>query len=234
MTEEFKLHTIATVRSCYKEKFGIPRQSGLIESAESVIELLSPYNKEDYVRELEGFSHIWVIFIFHEHLNRDVKPTIRPPRLGGNKRIGVFASRSPFRPNPVGISVVKLNKIVSSKNKILLHISGADLLDGTPVIDIKPYVKYADSPENTFSSYADSAPEEKLKVKLSDASKAFISEVKAQYPDLEKLINETISQDPRPAYVTDSDKTYGLCLYDFNIKWKVFNGIAEVLQIVVI
>ena len=119
MNEDFNFHSIATVHSCYKEKFGIPRQSGLSKSAESIIELLPPYNNQDYVRELEGFSHIWVIFIFHQHLKRDVKATIRPPRLGGNKRVGVFASRSPFRPNPVGLSVVKLNKIVIANNKIL-------------------------------------------------------------------------------------------------------------------
>ena len=231
MNSDFKFHAIATVHSCYKEKFGIPRQAGLSESAESVIELLPPYNNMDYVRELEGFSHIWVIFIFHEHLNHEIKPTIRPPRLGGNKRVGVFASRSPFRPNPVGLSVVKLNKIDNDKNKIILHVSAADFVDGTPVIDIKPYIKYADSPESVFSSYADLAPENKLVVNFSTNSKLFINTARNEYPELEKLISETISLDPRPAYVSDSDKVYGIRLYDFNIKWKVSKGSAEVLQI---
>lgn len=231
MKTDFKFHSIAIVHSCYKEKFGIPRQAGLSESAESVIELLPPYNNQDYIKELEGFSHIWVIFVFHEHLNHDTKPMIRPPRLGGNKRIGVFASRSPFRPNPVGLSVVKLNKIENVNNKSLLYVSSADLVDGTPVIDIKPYIKYADSPENVFSSYANLAPECKLVVNFSKHSKLFIDAVIDECPDLEKLIKETISLDPRPAYVSDSDKIYGIRLHDFNIKWKVINGSAEVLQI---
>jgi len=231
MKHAFSFHSIATVHSCYKEKFGIPRQSGLSENADSTIELQAPYNHEDYIREIEGFSHIWLVFIFHRHLNKDVKPTVRPPRLGGNKRIGVFASRSPFRPNPIGISVVELISVEKCDDKILLHIQGADLLDGTPVLDIKPYVKYADSPANAFSSYAEYAPEFSLNIIFSDDAEKTIRSEKEQYPKLRSLIKETISLDPRPAYADDDSKLYGLSLYEFNIKWKVSAGVAEVLLI---
>ncbi|MDH5393925.1 MAG: tRNA (N6-threonylcarbamoyladenosine(37)-N6)-methyltransferase TrmO [Gammaproteobacteria bacterium] len=228
---DFNFKKVAIVRSCYKEKFGIPRQSGLSDHAEAIIELVAPYNHEDYIRELEGFSHLWLIFVFHKHLGRQAKATVRPPRLGGNKRVGVFASRSSFRPNPVGLSVVKLQSIRKQNNKIELSVSGADLVDGTPVIDIKPYIGYADSVTNSHAAYAQQRPEPVLAVKLSQQAKGFICNVKEQYPLLEKVIRETISLDPRPGYVDSEDKVYGLNLYDLNIKWTVEKGQAEVFFI---
>jgi len=228
---DFNLHTVAVVRSCYKQKFGIPRQSGLSKSSEAIIELVAPYNHEDYVRELEGFSHLWIVFIFHQHLNKEIKATVRPPRLGGNKRIGVFASRSSFRPNPVGLSVVKLNKINNSNGKIELLVSGADLLDGTPVIDIKPYIKYADSVTEAYSSYANTQPEDTLSVEFSEQSLSIIDSYKDKHPKLKNIITETLSLDPRPAYQNDNKREYGLTVFNFNIKWTVKDNSASVILI---
>ncbi|MDH5423877.1 MAG: tRNA (N6-threonylcarbamoyladenosine(37)-N6)-methyltransferase TrmO [Gammaproteobacteria bacterium] len=228
---DFNFNTIALIRSCYNEKFGIPRQSGLVENADAVIEMQAPYNDEDFIRELEGFSHIWLIFVFHQHIGKPVKATVRPPRLGGNQRVGVFASRSPFRPNPIGISVVKLNKISKNDNTIELHISGADLLNGTPVIDIKPYVSYADSIAGASSSYASDKPEAKLEVSFSALASQYINEVREQYPKLRDVIQQTLSLDPRPAYIKDREKHYGLSVFDFNVQWRVEDTVAEVIRI---
>ncbi|MDH5517678.1 MAG: tRNA (N6-threonylcarbamoyladenosine(37)-N6)-methyltransferase TrmO [Gammaproteobacteria bacterium] len=226
--ETFHFNTIAIVHSCYKEKFGTPRQSGLSDNAEAIIELLPPYNHEDYIRELEGFSHIWLQFVFHQHLGKAVKATVRPPRLGGNKRVGVFASRSPFRPNPIGLSVVKLNKIHRQGNKTELYVSAADLIDQTPIIDIKPYIAYADSIADSQCSYAENKPGKVLQVSLSEQAEGFIQAEKVRYPTLEQLLRETIALDPRPAYEETPGRVYGLCLYDLNIKWTVNDGQAMV------
>lgn len=228
---DFKFEKIAIVRNCFNEKFGIPRQSGLVENVESIIELVAPYDHEDYVRELEGFSHIWLIFIFHQHIEKDVKATVRPPRLGGNKRVGVFASRSPFRPNPVGLSVVKLNRISTDKNKVRLHVSGADIMNGTPIIDIKPYINYADSIPHAESSYATDKPVANLDVIFSDEALLFIEAVKSTHPILQNIITETLSLDPRPAYIDNESKQYAVSLFEFNVKWRVVNNIAEVTSI---
>ena len=228
---DFNFNKIAIVRNGYNEKFGIPRQSGLTNNVESVIELVAPYNHEDYIRGLDGFSHIWLTFVFHQHIGKDIKATVRPPRLGGNKRVGVFASRSPFRPNPIGLSVVKLNSIYKNGNTIQLHVSGADLLNGTPVIDIKPYIGYADSIQDADSSYANKKPETLLEVTFSDSCNKFIEDVKKDYPELRNIICETLSLDPRPAYIEDDTWQYGLSLFEFNIKWSVKGKTAEVLLI---
>lgn len=228
---EFNFDKVAVVRNCFNEKFGIPRQAGLANNVESIIELVAPYNNEDYVRELEDFSHIWLVFIFHQHIGKDTKATVRPPRLGGNKRIGVFASRSPFRPNPVGLSAVKLNRISYLDKTIKLHVSGADLLNGTPIIDIKPYINYADSISDSDSSYASEKPLLELDVVFSNLSKEFIQSVRNEYPMLEAVIRETLSLDPRPAYIDDTSKQYGLSLFEFNIKWQVKENKAEIILI---
>jgi len=231
MTDEYKFHSIATVHSCYKEKFGIPRQSGLSESAKSIIEFNAPYNNEEFIRELETFSHIWVIFIFHQHLDKDIKSTVRPPRLGGNKKIGVFASRSPYRPNPVGLSVVRLEKITRKNHRIQLHIISADLLDETPVIDIKPYIGYADAINNSVDGYADEKPKHHLKVVFTDQAKSKLEKFSNQNPALQPLITETLSLDPRPAYADDDSKEYAMRLSDVDVKWIVKHGQAMVLDI---
>lgn len=232
MTDEFILKPIATVRSCYKEKFGIPRQSGLSESARSIIEFDEPYNNEEFIRELNSFSHIWVIFIFHQHLGRNIKPTVRPPRLGGNKKIGVFASRSPFRPNPVGLSVVRLEKITRENNKIQLHVISADLLDGTPVIDIKPYIGYADAVNDSIDGYASDKPSAYLDVVFSTQATLKLQQLSRTIPLIQSLITETLSLDPRPAYADDDTKEYIINLSDLDIKWLVKDNQVNVLDIV--
>lgn len=231
MDNSFTFHSIATVKSCYKEKFGIPRQPGLSNSAKSIIEFADNYNDEDYIKGLEGFSHIWVIFIFHKHLDKEIKPTVRPPRLGGNKKIGVFASRSPFRPNPVGMSVVRLEKITRVDNKIQLHISSADLLDGTPVVDIKPYIAYADAINDSEDAYAVNQPEYKLAVEFSDDANKVLEKLNDEDSVFKNLIIETLSLDPRPAYIKDDSKVYGINLNNYNIRWSVEDDIVTVLEI---
>ena len=231
MTNEFIFHSIATVRSCYKEKFGIPRQSGLSDSAKSIIEFNAPYTNEEFIRELESFSHIWVVFVFHQHLGKDIKPTVRPPRLGGNKKIGVFASRSPFRPNPVGLSVVRLEKITRDNNRIQLHVISADLLDGTPVIDIKPYIGYADAINDSVDGYVDAKPEHHLEVVFSSQANSKLEKILNDDPALQSLITETLSLDPRPAYADDDTKEYAMRLNDVDVRWVVKEGRVKVLDI---
>lgn len=219
----FQFSAIGKVNSCYKEKFGIPRQSLLVPSP-AQIEIFADYSDDEAFRELESFSHIWVIFIFSETQHQGWNPTVRPPRLGGNKRIGVFASRSMFRPNPVGLSVVELKCIERSGDKIILNINGGDFLDSTPVLDIKPYVPYADSIPSAKAAYANSKPQEKLKVNFSAEAMNDIHHYELQYPGLAELIVGILKMDPRPAY-DDKRKNiktgYAMKLYDFDIKWKI-------------
>jgi tRNA-Thr(GGU) m(6)t(6)A37 methyltransferase TsaA len=152
---QFSLSPIGTIHSCYGEKFGIPRQPGLVKSATATLELLPPYNSPDALRGLDGFSHLWVIFLFHQSTRNQWKATVRPPRLGGNERVGVFASRSNFRPNPIGLSVVELLTVEGTQ----LHLGGGDFLDGTPVLDIKPYLPYADCIPSATGAFATRTPE---------------------------------------------------------------------------
>ena len=154
----FTFAPIGVIHSCFKEKFGIPRQPGLVPAARAVLELLPPYNRAEAVRGLEGFSHIWVSFVFHACLDAPWKPTVRPPRLGGNRRLGVFATRSTHRPNPIGLSAVELERIETGPGRVLLHLKGADLMDGTPVLDIKPYLPYSDVIPGATGGFAAEAP----------------------------------------------------------------------------
>ena len=227
---DLNLHSIATIRSCYKEKFGTPRQPGLISSSEAVIEFNEPYNNSDYFRELESFSHLWIIFIFHLHIGKPVKATVRPPRLGGNKRLGVFASRSPFRPNPVGLSVVKIEDIKTDSHGIKIYVSGIDIIDETPVIDIKPYIPYTDSIPAAEAAYANHAPEFKLTVDYSESALKSLAEIEKDHEHFRQLITETIALDPRPAY-SDDEGEYGVSLYDYNIRWTVNHMQALVTSI---
>ena len=195
-----QLNPIGVISSCYKQKFGIPRQPGLVSSANAVLTLLEPYKQEDYIRGLEGFSHIWLIFHFHQSKGR-IKATVRPPRLGGNRRLGVFATRSNFRPNGLGLSVVKLESILSEGKETHLYLSGVDVVDGTPVYDIKPYLSYADSIPNALGGFADAKPEAKLRVEFSpQAMNQCELFVQSGYQHLILLITQTLALDPRPAY----------------------------------
>jgi tRNA (adenine37-N6)-methyltransferase len=223
MTQSFTFNAIGTVHACYKEKFGVPRQPGLV-NLESSIEIHEPCNRPEAFRGLTDFSHIWIMFVFHQTMKQGWHPTVRPPRLGGNERIGVFASRSMFRPNPIGLSVVKLNAVRQQDGKIFLDIMGADLMDGTPVLDIKPYLSYADAVIDTTSGYAGEAPQAKLRVAFTSHAQSLVENYQSRWPDIQQTIVEILQLDPRPAYqdMTSNQKTdYAMRLYELDVKWRI-------------
>lgn len=227
---QYKFSPIAIVHSPFTEKFGIPRQPGLVEGAVAELELLAPYDDIDTCRGLEQFSHLWILFVFHQHLDK-WQATVRPPRLGGNAKVGVFASRSSYRPNPIGMSVVENLGVSQREGKTIIRISGGDMLDGTPVLDIKPYITYADAIPQANSGYAQSRPEITLHVEFSAASEARLTELIANYPGIRELITQLISFDPRPAYQNDPQKSYAMRLYTFDIKFRVIDSTAHILSI---
>jgi len=227
MISNFMLDTIATIHSPYKEKFAVPRQPGLVPGAKAQLEILPPYNDINAFLGLQEFSHLWLVFIFHKNRNQDAwSPTVRPPRLGGNKRMGVFATRSPCRPNPIGLSLVEFQGIKQINGKIFLQLGNIDLVDGTPIIDIKPYIPYADAKPDALAGFAQESPEPLMDVQFSEKSLQIIAQVEARYPELKQLIIEILQQDPRPAYKKSKPdlKTYAVNLSDFNISW-VNNGL---------
>jgi tRNA-Thr(GGU) m(6)t(6)A37 methyltransferase TsaA len=223
---------IGHIHSCFKEKFGIPRQPGLVPEAHGTLEIFPPYQRIEAFRELENFSHIWIIFIFHQCRQKNWRPTVRPPRLGGNRRVGVFASRSGFRPNPIGQSVVELLNIENRRDGLWLHLKGIDLLDGTPVLDIKPYLPYADQVSDARSAYAQTPPSS-LSVEFSAAADQACRRLEGpSYPQLRRLIVNIIAQDPRPAYVENhQSKTFGIRLWDLNIRFQAEERTMQVISI---
>ncbi|RPJ82765.1 MAG: tRNA (N6-threonylcarbamoyladenosine(37)-N6)-methyltransferase TrmO [Deltaproteobacteria bacterium] len=225
---------IGIIHSCFTEKFGIPRQSGLIPEAHAELEIFPPYNREEAFRRLETFSHIWILFIFHAIKTKEWKPCVRPPRLGGNQKIGVFASRSGFRPNRIGLSAVKLLAITKGDSCIKLMIQGGDFLDQTPVLDIKPYLPYADAIPSATGGFATERPKTKMKIEFSSkARSSCIEKEKQGYPGLCELIVQTLSSDPRPAYHSQRPlrKKFGVKLYHFNIKWEIMDDHILVSEI---
>jgi tRNA-Thr(GGU) m(6)t(6)A37 methyltransferase TsaA len=231
------LKPIGLVNSPYKEKFAIPRQPGLVSAAKGTIELLNAVNCIDSVRGLEQFSHIWLLFVFHGTQDEGWKPLVKPPRLGGNKKIGVLATRSTFRPNPIGMSVVKLDKIELFEQNIILHIAGIDLLDKTPIIDIKPYIPYSDALPNADAGFAQTQPHIHLDIIFSDHVNHIIENLSDELPDLKQLIEQVLAQDPRPAYKQNKldEKVYGMHLYNLNIQWQMrdFETI-DVIKIIIL
>lgn len=218
----YNFNAIGTIHSCYKEKFGIPRQPGLVSNT-ATIEMTTEYSKDEAFRELETFSHVWIVFVFHAVEDKGWKPTVRPPRLGGNQRVGVFATRSMFRPNPIGLSVVELKNVERVGDKIVLTIIGGDFLEATPVIDIKPYIPYVDSIDATKSGYATEKPDVKFDVVFLDEVKEKIKEAEKKYPRLGIIITEILQLDPRPAYHDKKQikKEFAIKLYDYDLKWHV-------------
>ena len=230
----FAMQTIGLVHSCFREKFGIPRQSGLVAEARAEIEILPPFDRDEAFSGLESFSHIWVIFVFHQCLRQKWKATVRPPRLGGNRRVGVFASRSTFRPNPLGLSVVKLDGLARRQGRLYLQISGVDLLDETPVLDIKPYLSYADSLPQAVSGYAPRAPKAAGQPVFSAEAEAQCQRYAQGYPQLRALIENLLQLDPRPAYraqTGEEGEVYAMRLLDFDLKWEVRNSEIHVLRL---
>ncbi len=219
---DFTFPTIAIIHSCFKEKFGIPRQPGLAPLATAQLEFLPPYNNPAAVAGLEGCSHIWLQFVFHANNHNDVwKPKVKPPRLGGNKSMGVFATRSPNRPAPIGLSVVKLESIEQQEGRLLLNLSGIDLLDGTPVLDIKPYIPYVDKVCGAINEFAPAAPGF-IPVTLGREQHLFCSIFQQQTgTDLCGLIIQILQQDPRPQYQTPTvDRVYGMKLLNLDLRWR--------------
>jgi tRNA (adenine37-N6)-methyltransferase len=232
MSRTLSLQPVGILSSPYKEKFAVPRQPGLVKSARARLELLPPCNDPQTLRGIEQFSHLWLIFQFHECAEQGWHPTVRPPRLGGNERVGVFASRSPFRPNGLGLSVVELRGVEQQGSRLWLELGGVDLVDGTPILDIKPYVPYADSLPQANGGFAPDAPP-LMTVEFTPLAESALECARARHPELRAFIAEVLAQDPRPAYrrQTDEDREYGVHLYEFNVRWTVKNGINQVVAL---
>ena len=223
MGKELKI--IAKIRSDFPTKFGIPRQSGLVEGLRATIVFEPEYRKDEALRGIEGYSHLWLLWNFSKAERNGWSPTVRPPRLGGNKRMGVFATRSPFRPNPIGLSSVKIEGVEKTSEGTVIHISGADLMDGTPIYDIKPYLAFTDSHPQATGGFAAEELGYSLEVEFSEELLAKIDTDKRQ-----GLI-ELLAQDPRPAYNDDPDRIFGFEFGKKEIKFKVANGILTVIAV---
>ena len=223
--QEITFKIIARIKSDYHEKFGIPRQSGLVQSMRSIIRFEPEFRNAEALRGLEGFSHLWIVWIFSENIRETWSPTVRPPRLGGNKRLGVFATRSSFRPNPIALSCVKIEQInIDGAEGPEIIVSGADLLDGTPIVDIKPYLPYADAHPEAVGGFADTVLRNKIHVKESEV-------LNKLSPEKRSMLIEILEQDPRPAYQNNPDRIYGFSFADSEIKFKVAGDELEVVSI---
>lgn len=222
------LDPLGHIATPFPDKFGIPRQPRLAPHARGVLKLLPPYDREEAVRGLSAFSHLWLTFVFHQVHGR-WQPTVRPPRLGGNTRVGVFASRSPFRPNGLGLSLVELLEI-DTRQGVTLTLGGVDLVDGTPIVDIKPYIPYAESVPDARGGFVDGTPTT-LPVAFAPAAEATLAALGPRAAELRALISEVLAQDPRPAYADDAARVYGVRLYEFDIKWRCDDGGAQVLKL---
>lgn len=217
---------IGHIETDFKEKFGIPRQSGLVKESTGRILFEKEYNVPEAFRGLEDFSHIWVLWQFSEAVRESWSPTVRPPLLGGNKRIGVFATRSPFRPNSVGLSVLKLDKVeLSQKVGVVLHVSGADMLDGTPIYDIKPYLPYADSIPDAVGGFTESLEERRLEVEFPESLLSKIGE------DKREALVAVLAADPRPSYQNDPEREYGMSFAEYEVKFRVEGKKLTVISI---
>ncbi|MFZ7239613.1 tRNA (N6-threonylcarbamoyladenosine(37)-N6)-methyltransferase TrmO [Avibacterium avium] len=227
------LSPIGIIHTPYKEKFSVPRQPNLVQDGIGTIRLLAPYNQPEAVRGLDQFSHLWLIFQFDKIPTGKWQPTVRPPRLGGNQRVGVFASRATHRPNPLGLSKVELKRIEINQGEVLLHLGSVDLVDGTPIFDIKPYIAYADSEPNANSGFAQQPPEAKLQVIFSEQAQAQLTKCGTKYPNFSRFITELLEQDPRPAYQQGktSDRIYGMKLYEFNVRWWVRDENSDYVEV---
>lgn len=217
-----EMKIIARISTPFKTKFGIPRQSGVTPDVKGEIVFEPDYREIEAVRGLEGFSHIWLIWCFSESVSDKWSPTVRPPRLGGNVRMGVFATRSPFRPNPIGLSSVVLERIEYTDDRgPVLHVRGADLMDGTPIFDIKPYVAYADSHPDASGGFTDTAEFKKLRVELGDGVT----------PPLSEGLIEVLENDPRPRYHDDPERVYGMEYDGREVKFRVRGDTLTVIEI---
>lgn len=217
---------IAHIYTEFPEKFGIPRQSGIVPTLRGQIIFEPQYRSADALRGLEAFSHIWLIWQFSANRHADWQPLVRPPRLGGNETVGVFATRSPYRPNQIGLSAVKLNSIdYLSPNGPVINVLGADLMSGTPIYDIKPYIVYADSIPNASSGFVDNVEFRHVEVN-------FPSELLNKFTiEQQKSLLKILASDPRPSYHSDAQKIYGMTFVNYNIRFNVEQGILNVISV---
>lgn len=221
-----EIQAIAHMKSDFPTKFGIPRQSGLVEALRSTIVFEPEYRNPDALRGIDGYSHLWLIWQFSEAVRKDWSPTVRPPRLGGNTRMGVFATRSPFRPNNLGLSCVRLLEVEETKEfGTVLHVGGADLMNGTPIFDIKPYIPYGDAHPDAAGGFTDHADDFLLEVVFPDELLKRIPTAKRQ------ALLGVLSHDPRPSYQRDANRVYGLSFAGFNIRFSVSDGVLTVTEI---
>lgn len=221
-----ELKPIAHIRNDYTAKFGIPRQSGLVEEVVSSIVFEPEYRNADAFRGLEGWSHLWLIWVFSEAIRDTWSPTVLPPRLGGKTRMGVFATRSPFRPNPIGLSSVKLVDFdLHTKEGPVLYVAGADLMDGTPILDVKPYLPYTDSHPDAIGGFAEPVRDYHLEV-------VFPEEWLAQVPErLRTPVLGLLAQDPRPSYQNDPERVYGVAFGGYDFRFRVKDGVLTVCEV---
>mgnify|MGYP003303082975 CR=1 FL=1 len=224
--EQASMKVIAIMKSDFPAKFGIPRQSGLVPELHSTIIFEPEFRNSDALRGLEDFSHLWIIWQFSKAVRTDWSPTVRPPRLGGNTRMGVFATRSPFRPNNIGLSCVKILEIEQTeKFGTVIHVGGADLMDGTPIFDIKPYIPYSDCHPDASGGFTQAANDYILKVVISDDLL-----IKVPVDKREALLG-VLAHDPRPSYQKDSDRIYGLNFSGLDIRFQIEDGTLTVHEI---
>jgi tRNA-Thr(GGU) m(6)t(6)A37 methyltransferase TsaA len=228
------LRQIGLVRTPFMEKFGIPRQGGLVDEIHATLVLDAPYNREAAWRGIEGFSHLWLLTWFHADKGADAALTVRPPRLGGNARLGVFATRAPYRPNPVGLSLVRLVQVERLDNEtVCIHVAGADVLDGTPLLDVKPYLPYVEALPEACGGFAPDDSGGRLRVVWTEQGRVACAAWSARYPDLAVLVGALLARDPRPAYRGDKDggRVYGMRVYDLDVRWRVRGDAVEVLDV---
>ena len=216
---------IAHIHTDFPTKFGIPRQSGLDGELEGVVEFVPEFSNPDYVRGIEAYSHLWLLWCFSESAEHPSSPTVRPPRLGGNQRVGVFATRSPFRPNPIGLSSVRLLRVEDVDGGKRLIVSGADLMDGTPIYDIKPYLAFTDSHPDAVGGFSDASLPPPLSVRIDPA---FAAKLPAE--KLGPLIR-ILQEDPRPAYQDDPERIYGFPFSGFEIRFRVEGDVLTVVSV---
>lgn len=223
---EYSMRAIGHIRTEFPEKFGIPRQSGLVEELRGEVVLAPEFRNGDALRELQGFSHLWLLWVFSQSTEAGWSPTVRPPRLGGNARVGVFASRSPFRPNPLGLSCVRLDAVERTADRgTVLRVSGADLLDGTPILDIKPYLPYADCHPDAVPGWTAGAGDGTLRVQCPEA---LLTQVP---PDRRDALLAVLAQDPRPRYQADPRRVYGLRFAGCNVRFQADGEGLTVIEI---
>ncbi len=220
-----ELKVVAKIHTDFPEKFGIPRQSGLIKELRAEIIFEEEYRNPQALKGIEGFSHLWLLWDFSKVEDNGWRPTVRPPRLGGNKRMGVFATRSPFRPNPIGLSCVKLEEVKETNKGTVLVVSGADLMDGTPILDIKPYLPFTDCVPEATGGFAEEVKGDRLEVIFPQSLKENID------PQKVSSLTAVLKQDPRPAYQNDPRREYGFDFAGYSIKFKVENNILTVTNI---